>query len=116
MLHVQDLPATVAFYEGLGFSTVERYDDDGDLTFAIMQFGNSLVMLNSGGTRGNGARRDADLYVYADVTELYPLLKDKVEIVTDLNDTSYGCREFTIRENNGFWLTFGSVISELGVA
>ena len=111
MLHVSDLPATVNFYESLGFSTAETYDDDGKLTFAIMQFGTSLVMLNSGGSAATGGRRDADLYIYTNVDALYPVLKDRVEIVVDLNDTFYGNREFTIRDNNGFWLTFGSVIS-----
>ena len=111
MLHVYDMRATVLFYEGLGFSTAETYDDEGELTFAVMNFGNSSVMLNSGGSAGMGNRRDADLYVYANVDELYPLLKDTVDIVVDLNDTFYGNREFTIRDNNGFWLTFGEVIS-----
>lgn len=110
MLHVGDVPATASFYESLGFRTIETYDDDSAITFAIMQFGNSLVMLNSGGAGGGSARRDADLYVYTNVDELYPLLKDRVEIVTDLDDTFYGNREFTIRDNNGFWITFGTVL------
>ena len=63
--------------------------------------------MNSGGTARCGARRDADLYVYADIDELYLVLKGKV----DLNETFYGNREFTIRDIDGFWLTFGSAIT-----
>src|SRR5947207_602536 len=111
MLHVVDVSASVRFYEGLGFSKAQTHDDDGTLTFAAMQFGDSVIFLNSGGTRCCGARRDADLYVYADVDEVYSTLKGKVDIVVDLNDTFYGNREFTIRDNDGFWLTFGAVIT-----
>jgi uncharacterized glyoxalase superfamily protein PhnB len=31
----------------------------------------------------------------------------KADIVEDLHDTFYGTREFTVRDCNGFWITFG---------
>lgn len=107
MLHVPDLPGTIAFYESLGFNTEDTYDDDGEITFAIVRFGQSAVMLNRGGCETGRERRDVDLYVYTDPDELRSRLEGSVEIVADLNDSFYGNREFTIRDINGFWITFG---------
>lgn len=107
MLHVPDVPRTIAFYESLGFSTDRTYDDDGEITFAIVRFGQSAVMLNAGGHEAGTGRRDADLYIYTEPDELYLRLKQSADIVADLHDTFYGNREFTIRDVNGFWITFG---------
>ncbi|HEX8623861.1 MAG TPA: VOC family protein [Allosphingosinicella sp.] len=112
MLHVPDLPRTIAFYESIGFRREETYEDECEITFAIVRFGGSIVMLNGGGHEAERDRRDVDLYVYTDPDELYLRLKDKVEIVADLNDTFYGNREFAIRDINGFWITFGMPISD----
>ena len=110
MLHVPDVERTVAFYERLGFAVRQTYEDEGELSFAIMRYGDSLVMLNCGGSPSTSARRDADLYIYADVNALYPQLAQFAELVGDLNDTFYGMREFTIRVLNGFWITFAKAM------
>jgi uncharacterized glyoxalase superfamily protein PhnB len=69
-------------------------------------------MFSSGGQPSQQRRREVDLYVYAEnVDELYQSLKDRVEVIEGLHDTFYGMREFIIRDNNRFWVTFGQDIS-----
>lgn len=112
MIHVPDVSATVDWYKAIGFNVVQTYDDGGDgLSFAILSFGSSEVMFNSGGQPSTLNRREVDLYVEAEnVDDLYQRFGDRVEVVEGLHDTFYGMREFIIRDLNRFWLTFGQVI------
>ncbi len=85
------------------------YDDGGEgLSFAILSFGSSEVMFNSGGQPRTRERPEVDLYVYSDkVDDLYHRLKDRVEVVEGLHHTFYGMREFIIRDLKRFCMTFG---------
>ncbi len=109
MIHVPDVRATVDWYRSIGFCVTNTYDnDEGGLSFGMVSWGTSGVMFNEGGKPSSSFRREVDLYVYTDeVDALYLRLKDRVEIVEDLHDTFYGMREFTIRDLNRFWITFG---------
>ena len=113
MIHVADVRTTVDWYESIGFTVIDTYDDGGEgLSFAILAFGSSEVMFNSGGQPSNQNRREVDLYVYVDnVDDLYRSLKDRVEIVKGLHNTFYGMREFIVRDVNRFWLTFAQFAS-----
>jgi hypothetical protein len=108
MIHVPDVRATVDWYRGIGFTVNETYGDDGDgLSFAIVSFGSSEVMFNSGGQASTRHRREVDLYVYTDnVDDLYSRFKDRVDVQAGPHDTFYGMREFIIRDLNRFWITF----------
>lgn len=112
MIHVPDVRATVDWYKSIGFDVIETYDDGGDgLSFAILSFGCSEVMFNSGGVSSNSRRREVDLYATVEnVDDLFERIKDRVEIVEHLNDRFYGMREFIIRDINRFWVTFGQNI------
>ena len=113
MIHVPDVRATASWYESIGFRVLDTYSNGGDgLSFAILSFGKSQVMFNSGGQPSVRDRREVDLYVYSDnVDELYLSFKDRVEVVEGLHDTFYGMREFIIRDLNRFWLTFAQAVS-----
>jgi uncharacterized glyoxalase superfamily protein PhnB len=109
MIHVPDVRATAAWYETIGFTVLETFGDGGEgLSFAILSAGNTRLMLNQGGRLSTAERREVDLYVDADqVDQLFASLRDRVQIVAELDDTDYGMREFIIRDPNGFWITFG---------
>lgn len=109
MIHVTDVRATVDWYQGIGFTVIDRYGDEGEgLSFAILSFGSSEVMFNQGGQPSTRDRREVDLYVYTDdVDDLYQRLKGRVEVVEGPHDTFYGMRELIIRDLNRFWITFG---------
>jgi uncharacterized glyoxalase superfamily protein PhnB len=108
MIHVSDVRATVEWYRGIGFEVTATHEDDGEMSWAALTFGGDELMLNEGGQPSSVARREVDLYVRTDdIDRLHGRLKDHVQLVEDLHDTSYGMREFIIRDCNGFWITFG---------
>lgn len=70
-------------------------------------------MLQSSGKASGARRREFDLYIWVDdVDDLARRIRDRVEVVVDLNDTFYGMREFIIRDINRFWITFGQPIEK----
>lgn len=109
MIHVPDVRATAAWYATIGFTILETYGDGREgLSFAILSGGETRLMLNQGGLPSAAERREVDLYVDADdVGQLFAALRGRVEVVAEPEDTTYGMREFIIRDPNGFWITFG---------
>ena len=113
MIHVPDVRATVEWYKGIGFDVGATFGDGGDgLSFAIVSFGDNEVMFNTDGKRSDAFRREVDLYIRVDdVDELYARLKDRVEVFEPPHDTEHGMREWTLRDVNRFWITFGTPIA-----
>lgn len=111
MIHVPDVRATAAWYRALGFTVHRTHEDDGFVSWALLSFGDTEVMLSEGGRPSAEHRREVDLYVYVEsVDDLYRQLKDRVEVVVEPYDAEYGMREFIIRDPNRFWITFGQPI------
>jgi uncharacterized glyoxalase superfamily protein PhnB len=108
MIHVPDVRATAAWYEALGFIVNRTHEDEGEMSWALLSFGNSELMFSEGGRPSTADRREVDLYVHVDdVDGHYGRLKDRVEVVEAPHDTFYGMRELIIRDLNRFWMTFG---------
>jgi hypothetical protein len=109
MIHVPDVRAAAAWYEGIGFTVLETYGNGaGGLSFAILSVGETRVMFNQGGRPSPDRRREVDLYVdVANVDDLFARLRDRVDVIEPLHDTEYGMREFIIYDINHFWITFG---------
>jgi uncharacterized glyoxalase superfamily protein PhnB len=108
MVHVPDVRAAAEWYANIGFTVDATHSDDGEMSWALLSFGETELMFNEGGAASDAHRRELDLYVHVeDVDALHALLKDRVEIVHDLYDAVYGMREFIIRDLNRFWITFG---------
>ncbi len=108
MIHVADVRATVDWYTSIGFKVIGQNEEDGEINWAKLTFGNSEVMFDAGGKASTEHRREVDLYILTDnVDDLYRGLKDRVQVVVDLYDAFYGMREFIIHDFNGFWITFG---------
>jgi orotate phosphoribosyltransferase len=118
MIHVPDVRATVEWYQSIGFTVINTYgDDDESLSFAMMSFGTGEVMFNEGGKLSTSDRREVDLYVStSNVDNLYQSLRDRVDVIEGLHDTFYGIREFSIRDLNRFWITFGQPVDEANLA
>ena len=111
MIHVPDVSATVDWYTSIGFKLMRHHEEDGEINWAKLLFGNSELMINAGGKPSDNHRRDVDLYITTDnVADLYLHLKGRVQVVEDIYDASYGMREFIIRDINGFWVTFGQPV------
>jgi uncharacterized glyoxalase superfamily protein PhnB len=111
MIHVPDVEATAKWYERIGFAVSATHSDDGEMSWALLTYGDTEVMLNEGGRPSDAHRREVDLYVYvSDVESLYARLKTEVDVVHHLYNTPYGHREFIIRDLNRFWVSFGQPI------
>jgi len=79
MIHVPDVSATVDWYVSIGFTVLRQNEEDGELNWAKLSFGNSEIMLNSGEKPSIEHRREIDLYITTDnVDELYRRLKGPV--------------------------------------
>jgi uncharacterized glyoxalase superfamily protein PhnB len=113
MIHVPDVRATANWYVSIGFKLIGQNEEDGELNWAKLAFGNSEVMFDAGGKPSTADRREVDLYILTDnADDLYPRIKDKVQVVQDVCDSFYGMREFIIRDINGFWVTFGQPLQK----
>src|SRR5687768_17183814 len=112
MLHVPDVPATIAWYQSIGFVLREVHEESGcPIDWALLCFGVSEIMLSAGGRPPLYPRTDVDLYVQVDnLDDRFAAVASKVEVVEGLHETHYGMREFIIKDLNGFWITFGQLI------
>ena len=108
MIHVPNVQATVAWYQGIGFTLTDSFVEEDEMNWALLSCGESEIMFNAGGRTSSNERREVDLYVHVDsVDDLYARLKDHAEVVSEIADTFYGMREFIVRDPNRFWVTFG---------
>jgi len=108
MIHVPDVRATADWYTSIGFKVRASNVEDGEMNWAAVTYGDSEFMLNCDGKPSTAHRREVDLYVRAqNVDQLFGQLKGRVQVVQVPYDAFYGMREFIIRDNNGFWITFG---------
>jgi catechol 2,3-dioxygenase-like lactoylglutathione lyase family enzyme len=108
MLNVPDVRATADWYVSIGFELRGTHSDDGYMSWALLSFGDTELMLNEGGQPSDAHRREVDLYLQVDDLEArWEDLKDRIEVFEEPHDTVYGMREFIIRDLNRFRITFG---------
>ena len=115
MFSVRDVRATVKWYQSIGFTLADEYEDSGELVFARLTFGKGEFTLTPG---GNPGPRDVTLWFFTDDIEaLYQALKRRqlaekahgefeVPFDEDLYTPFYGGRQFSIRDINGLSLIF----------
>lgn len=113
MIHVPDVRATVEWYQSIGFALLGVNEEEGDMNWAMLSFGEGMVMFSSGGQPSAAHRREVDLYVHTEgVDDLHQRLMGRVEVVEEPHDTFYGMREVIIRDVNRFWITFGEEMAK----
>lgn len=114
-IFVNDIQATIEYYQGLGFSQVASVkDDDGNLVFAMMVNGTATFMFQTFRSIENQlpavSRTDGGsllLYVkMKGIREYFEKIKDRVKLLTGLEHTFYGATEFSILDVNNYMLTF----------
>ena len=105
MLPVRSMPASVEFYQKLGF-TVEQRDDR--WRWAMLSFGDCRLMPDESINVHPGIPRSSVLYFYPDAIAAYhEQVRRNGLVVPDLDFTFYGMTEFRIEDPDGNRLWIG---------
>lgn len=113
-IFVNDIHATVEFYEILGFTVVTAVPEEKNPIFVMMACGSVTFMFQTFASienmlplvnRSNGG--SLLLYIKVkNIRALFERINDKVTVLHGLEKTFYGATEFSIRDNNNYMLTF----------
>lgn len=105
MLPVKSMPASVQFYEKLGFSVADRNDDWG---WAMLRFDDCRLMLDQSINVHPHLPRSGILYLYPDdIVGYHRLLRERGVAVPDLATTFYGMTECRLDDPDGNRLWIG---------
>ena len=114
-IFVTDINATIEFYKQLGFSLTTTVPEESDnIIFAMMTCGNVTFMFQTFESLGNelptvSRQNGGSLLLYIQTNEIrkfFDQIKEKVNVIKELEKTFYGATEFSIEDNNGYLLTF----------
>ena len=110
-LFVSDLDAAIDFYtRRLGFALGFTWGDPPKM--AGVTLGDAQIFLTIGTPGPDGC---AVYFVVSDADEMHEFVAaNSVEVVVPPGDREYGIRDFTIRDLNGYHLTFGHNIFSVG--
>jgi catechol 2,3-dioxygenase-like lactoylglutathione lyase family enzyme len=108
VLRVAEMAKSVDWYtQRLGFELAWRSANDGDGENAMLQAGETSLMLSTGSHLGAKPAFSGTLYFETEgVRELFARLKNQVEIVWPLETMEYGTIEFGIHDFDGYTLAF----------
>jgi catechol 2,3-dioxygenase-like lactoylglutathione lyase family enzyme len=105
MLPVKSMPASVEFYQKLGFSVEQKNDD---WRWALLCFGECRLMLDQSINVHPAAPRDSVLYLYPDdISAYHEQVRRNGVPAPDLDVTFYGMTEFRIDDPDGNRLWIG---------
>jgi uncharacterized glyoxalase superfamily protein PhnB len=113
-LAVRDMKKTIDFYKNsLGFRIGMLFPDADNPEYAdLSKYGMVLMFIpaaNLGIVNDEKLGAGVNLYmeIDGDIDEYYAELKEKgVEIAVDIKDEPFGIRDFTVKDINGYQLTF----------
>jgi catechol 2,3-dioxygenase-like lactoylglutathione lyase family enzyme len=105
MLPVKSMPASVAYYQKLGFRVERRNDDWG---WAMLIFDECRLMVDQSINPHVGVPRPFVLYLYPeDLVEYHQQVRNNGVAVPDLDVTFYGMSEFRLEDPDGNRLWIG---------
>jgi len=113
-LTVDNLQKSIAFFEGLGFSVEERWEEKGTLLGVMLRAGEARLNLSQDDWKKGRDRRKGEgmrLYVSTsqDIDQLAAQAKKAgVALDAEPHDTEWGSRAFEVTEPSGFRLTIAS--------
>ena len=105
MLPVKSMPASVEFYQKLGFSVEHRNDD---WRWAMLRFDECRLMVDQSINVHRDAPRQSVIYFYPeDIVEYHRQVRENGVTVPDLDVTFYGLTEFRLDDPDGNRLWIG---------
>lgn len=115
-IFVNNMPETIAFYKALGFKvTMSVPPENGDdVNWAMLMNGSVTMMFQTYSSLDDDLpeihRTDGgSLLLYINlkgIASFFEEIKEKVTVLKGLEKTFYGATEFSIKDNNGYVLTF----------
>ena len=118
LLAVRNMKETIEFYKNsLGFKTGMIFPNASNPEYADLSKDGMVLMVIPAGNHGISIQEKFGIGVYlymqidGDIDEYYAELKDRgVKIAADIKDTTYGVREFTVQDADGYNLTFNQLM------
>lgn len=113
-IFVRDINETIEYYKQLEFKLIMSVPEQGDFVWAMMNCGEVNFMFQTFESLGSDiptiSRQDGgSLLFYIQIKEIrkfHDKIKDKVNVIKELEKTFYGATEFSIQDINGYILTF----------
>ena len=113
-LTVDDLGKSITFYEALGFSVVQRWEQDGALLGVMLQAGELQLGLNQddwkkGRNRQKGIGTRLNIETAQGIDEIAARVKAAGFVLdSEPSDTEWKTRQFELTDPSGFKLTVSS--------
>ncbi|HET9370753.1 MAG TPA: VOC family protein [Vicinamibacterales bacterium] len=114
---VDDLQKSITFYEALGFTIDERWEEDGALVGVMMRAGKHQLGLNQddwkkGRERKKGVGMRLYMSTMQNVDEIAARAKRAgIRLDSDPHDTEFKSRAFEVTDPTGYLLTISSETS-----
>ena len=113
-IFVKDIHETIAFYQKIGFSLTMTVPEEGNYVWAMMNCGNVTFMFQTFESLADelpeiSRQPGGSLLFYIkikDIRVFFDSMKQKLTVLKGLEKTFYGATEFSIKDNNGYVLTF----------
>ena len=113
-IFVNDIYKTIEFYKQLGFDLTTTVPEKDNYIFAMMTCGSVTFMFQTFESLGNelpiiSRQNGGSLLLYIQTSEIrkfFDQISDKVKVIKGLEKTFYGATEFSIKDINGYLLTF----------
>ena len=113
-LTVDDLQKSIRFFEGLGFTVDERWEDGGVLRGATLRAGEfELGLSQDDWKKGRDRQKGVGVRFYMSTTQDIDQLatrarKAGIALDSEPHDTDWGSRAFDVTEPSGFKVTISS--------
>ena len=113
-LFVKNIKKSVDFYKKLGFKTTMSVPEKAPFVWVMMKCGNVTIMLQTMESLGKELPEikrigGGSLLFYINIKgiqKFFKKVKPKVEVLKGLEKTFYGATEFSIKDVDGYVLTF----------
>ena len=111
---VDDLQKSTAFYEALGFTVDERWEDNGTLLGVMMRAGKHQIGLSQDDwKKGRDRKKGIGMRVYLSTTQNVDEIAARarsagIKLTSEPHDTEWKSRAFEVTDPSGFLLTISS--------
>ena len=115
-LTVDDLQKSIVFYEALGFTVDERWEDNGTLLGVMLRAGKSQIGLSQDDwKRGRERKKGIGMRLFMSTTQNVDEIAARaraagIQLNSEPHDTEWKSRAFEVTDPSGFLLTLSSEV------